>query len=141
MIVFVHRRGDEYTAQVGPPENTRMWSTERPYQRDELRWKIEALGVDPTEVFEAFEIADARAERGTKARSAEEIRAAESMWPRDIPDQQHVARLMADSDLSVGHAKLILDFARGDIDRRRFRTRLFWSHLRDHFLRQPKSPE
>ncbi len=133
MIVFVHRRGDEYTAQAGPPENIRMWSTERPYQRDELRWKIEALGVDPTEVAEAFEIADARAERGTKGRSAEEIQAAENMWPRDVPDQQHLAKLMADSDLSVGDAKLILDFARGDIDRRKFRRRLFWGHARDLF--------
>jgi hypothetical protein len=61
LAVIVHRQGDEYTAQVGPPETGEVLDTDRPYQRDELRWKIEALGVHPIDVGDAFDQADRRA--------------------------------------------------------------------------------
>lgn len=61
MAVIVDRRGDEYTARVTPPEVTEPWETDRAYQRDELRWKIERLGVHPVDVADAFYQADQRA--------------------------------------------------------------------------------
>jgi hypothetical protein len=66
VTVFVHRRGNGYIAQVDPPESEQIWKTDRSYPRDELRWKIEALGVHPIDVADAFEAADARAERAEK---------------------------------------------------------------------------
>jgi hypothetical protein len=61
VAVIVQRRGDEYTARVGPPESDQVWETDRPYGRDELRWKIEQLGVHPIDVGDAFYQADLRA--------------------------------------------------------------------------------
>lgn len=61
MAVIVVRHGDEYTAEVGPPELARGWSTDRPYGRDELRRMIENLGVHPIDVADAFDQADLKA--------------------------------------------------------------------------------
>ena len=61
MAVIVTRQGSEYTARVTPPEVSTAWDTDRPYQRDELRWKIESLGVHPVDVADAFYQADKRA--------------------------------------------------------------------------------
>jgi hypothetical protein len=61
--VTVRRQSDEYTATVSPPEISEIWKTDRPYPRDELRWKLEALGVHPIDVADAFHHADVEAER------------------------------------------------------------------------------
>jgi len=61
VAVIVQRRGDEYTARVTPPEVAEPWETDRAYERDELRWKIEALGVHPVDVADALYQADRRA--------------------------------------------------------------------------------
>lgn len=34
------------------------WSTDRPYGRDELRWKIESMGVHPVDAADAVRAAD-----------------------------------------------------------------------------------
>ena len=138
MTVFVHRRGDSYIAQVDPPESQAIWKTDRPYLRDELRWKIEALGVNPIDVADAFEAADARSERAKKGPTEADIRVAEQRWPRDVPDQQHVAELMAGTDLTAAEAKLILDLVRGDTTLNKMRRRLFWMQLAKGFRRSPK---
>jgi hypothetical protein len=138
MTVFVHRRGDTYIAQVDPPESQAIWKTDRPYPRDELRWKIEALGVHPIDVADAFEAADARAERAEKGPTEADIKVAEQRWPRDVPDQQHVVELMAGTDLTAAEAKLILDLVRGDATLKKIRRRLFWTQLAKSFRRSPK---
>lgn len=138
MTIFVHRRGDTYIAQIDPPESKARWKTDRPYSRDELRWKIEALGVDPIDVADAFEAADARAERAQKGPTQADIKVAEQRWPRNVPDQQHVAELMAGADLTAGEAKLILDLARGDTTLNRVRRRLLWMQLVKGFRSSPK---
>jgi hypothetical protein len=61
VAVIVQRVGDAYTAQVGPPELDREWTTDRTYGRDELRGLIEDLGVHPIDVADAFDQADRRA--------------------------------------------------------------------------------
>ena len=61
MAIIVVRRGAEYTAEVTPPEVAEAWRTDRPYGRDELRWKIESLGAHPVDVADAFFQADKRA--------------------------------------------------------------------------------
>jgi hypothetical protein len=114
-----------------------MWKTDRPYPRDELRWKIEALGVHPIDVADAFDQADIRAERGNKP-SEEDIRVAEQRWPRDVPDQQHLDELMTGTDLTASEAKMILDLVRGDTDIRKIRRQWFWMHLRGLFRRSSK---
>ena len=138
MTVFVHRRGNGYIAQVDPPDSNQIWKTDRPYPRDELRWKIEALGVHPIDVADAFEAADARAERAEKGPTEADIKVAEQRWPRDVPDQQHVAELMAGTDLTAAEAKLILDLVRGDTTLKKMRRRLFWTQLAKSFRRSPK---
>jgi hypothetical protein len=130
--VNVRRQGDDYTAQVGPPSISQMWMTDHPYKRDELRSTIEALGVNPIDVADAFDSADARAARGNRP-SAEEIRLGEQMWPRDVPDEQHVAAIMAGSGASEVEAKLMLDLVRGDTDMHEFRKQLFWQRVRRFF--------
>lgn len=139
MTVIVHRRGDSYIAQVDPPESKAIWKTDRPYPRDELRWKIEALGVHPIDVADAFEAADTRAERAEKGPTRADIRVAEQRWPRNVPDQQHVAELMAGTDLTAAEAKLILDLARGDTTINKFRRRVFWMQLANLFRRSPNT--
>ena len=61
MAVTVTRTGDSYTAAVGPPEVAHEWVTDRPYGRDELRLRIEDLGVHPVDVADAFYQADLKA--------------------------------------------------------------------------------
>ena len=138
MTIFVHRRGDTYIAQVDPPESKARWKTDRPYPRDELRWKIEALGVHPIDVADAFDAADARAERAEKGPTEADIKVAEQLWPRDVPDQRHVAELMAGTDLTAAEAKLILDLVRGDTTLKKVGRRLFWMQLAKGFRRSPK---
>ena len=138
MTVFVHRRGNSYIAQVDPPESKQIWKTDRPYPRDELRWKIEALGVHPIDVADAFEAADTRAERAEKGPTRADILVAEQRWPRDVPDQQHVAELMAGTNLTAAEAKLILDLARGDTTINKIKRRWFWMHLANLFRRSPR---
>jgi hypothetical protein len=138
VTVFVHRRGNGYIAQVEPPESKQIWKTDRPYPRDELRWKIEALGVHPIDVADAFEAADARAERAEKGPTKADIRVAEQRWPRDVPDRQHVADLMAGTDLTAAEAKLILDLARGDTTINKIRRRVFWLYVSNLFRWSPK---
>jgi hypothetical protein len=138
VTIFVHRRGNGYIAQVDPPESKQIWKTDRPYPRDELRWKIEALGINPIDVADAFDAADARAERAKKGPSAADIRVAEQRWPRDVPDQQHVAELMGGTELTAAEAQLILDLVRGDTTINRIRRRLFWMQLFRVFRPSPK---
>ena len=61
MPVVVSRHGDEYTAKVTAPQVRETWETDRSYPRDELRRKIESLGVHPIDVADAFHQADRRA--------------------------------------------------------------------------------
>lgn len=137
MTVIVRRHGDGYTAMVGPPTTSQMWSTDRPYPRDELRSKIESLGVDPVDVADAFDQADAWAARGNRP-SEEDIRLMEQRWPRDVPDQQHVAEIMADGGITASEAKVMLDLVRGDTTVQKLRKRLFWRQLRSLFGLRPE---
>jgi hypothetical protein len=122
---------------VGPPTTNQMWNTDRPYQRDELRWKIESLGVDPVDVADAFDQADAWAARGNTP-SEEDIRLMEQRWPRDVPDQKHVAEIMADGGITASEAKVMLDLARGDTTVQKLRKQLFWQQVRALFRRRSK---
>jgi hypothetical protein len=50
----------------------------------------------------------------TRWASQDEIAAAEQAFPRDVPDQQHIIRIMAETGLSAGTAALALAIMRGD---------------------------
>jgi hypothetical protein len=58
----------------------------------------------------------------------EEKRIAEGIWPRDVPDEQHIAAFMANG-LSAAEARMTLDLVRGDMDMDQFRRQLFWRLL------------
>jgi hypothetical protein len=58
VAIKIRRAGDTYLGTVGPPEVPSEWATDRPYGRDELRWKIEALGAHPVDVADAVHAAD-----------------------------------------------------------------------------------
>lgn len=60
MVVLVWRDGDEYKAGGDAPQLDPAWESNEPLGRDELRWKIEALGVHPVDVADAFYQADLR---------------------------------------------------------------------------------
>lgn len=66
-----------YHGTAGPPEVPRVWSTDRPYGRDELRWKIESLGAHPVDVADAVHAADLIRDRVLEAFQAHGVAAAD----------------------------------------------------------------
>lgn len=49
----------------------------------------------------------------------EVIREAEKRWPRDVPDEQHIAEIMAETGGDAEEARATLDLLRGDTDVRK----------------------
>jgi hypothetical protein len=58
VAIRIYRAGDTYIGSAGPPELPSLWSTDRAYPREELRWKIESMGAHPVDVADAFHAAD-----------------------------------------------------------------------------------
>ena len=58
MGIRIFRSGENYRGTVGPPEAAEEWATDRPYGRDELRWKLETMGVHPVDAADALHAAD-----------------------------------------------------------------------------------
>jgi hypothetical protein len=67
VAIKILRAGDGYQGTVGPPEVSSQWSTDHPYGRDELRWKIESMGAHPIDAADAFPAADVRRDSALKA--------------------------------------------------------------------------
>jgi hypothetical protein len=67
VAIKILRAGDGYQGTVGPPEVSSQWSTDHPYGRDELRWKIESMGAHPIDAADPFPAADVRRDSALKA--------------------------------------------------------------------------
>jgi hypothetical protein len=52
--------------------------------------------------------------RPSRWATSDEIAAAEQAFPRDVPDEKHVIRIMAETGLSRQTSKLALAIIRGD---------------------------
>ena len=54
--------------------------------------------------------------RTSRWATEQEIEAAEQAFPRDVPDEKHVIRIMAETGLSQATSRLALWIIRGDSD-------------------------